>query len=436
MRSDHSTHIADDWYLVANRNNLTIKIVKYITLGENEAGLLVLDSRVDAERWLTLEVDPGGSLNVVYQDPRVRLEAPDRWVADSAGAVLPRCTMLELPNNKVYVSQQLQRGKVEQLVQVTHGNPTETELVISVPVATLEDQEWLDGELDDANLPDIGPAVEPNATAAEGSEWFEDPSEIDAATDTPDTEQVALKEAMDEVVLAPDVLNEMLSRLERDGELSVAPEELKVLQFRTGNAASESADEQLPDPDTHETPAHSISSEIIVREPDEQAEELPPTLQDISTVYHLDGSESASVRRPGFELVGNSQALQQESEEIDADRYPLEPTVSDDAVEEVEALVSETVIPGTGSSLDDAELDELDGSELRSNSEEQTQPALPDDAMVVPIVESVYARPGRAKSGRRMLAAVVIACALAAGAFVAVEHLGLTGLQDVSPFKN
>ena len=119
MQTDRSAHVADAWYLVANRNNLTIKILNTITIGEADSGLLVLDSRVDSERWFTLEVDPAGCLNVIYQDARCRMVCPDRWVMDSAGAVLPRCTLLALPNNQLYVSQQLQRGVVEP-VSYTH----------------------------------------------------------------------------------------------------------------------------------------------------------------------------------------------------------------------------------------------------------------------------------------------------------------------------
>ncbi len=334
-QTENSAHMAEDWYLVANRNNLTIKIVKYITLGEDEAGLLVLDSRVEAERWLTLEVDPVGCLNVVYQDPRCRLTCPDRWVADSAGAVLPRCTMLELPNNKVYVSQQLQRGAVEQSVIVSCHNPTELEVANHFQLPPVSEVLPVDDTLadePDADEPeDEQEEIEPPSPVLETFEVLEDtePAANDHSSGLPDN--------LKGVVMAPEVLDAMLRQLE-DAELSDAPISVD--------------DIVLAQP---EVPSSTATDEDI------------PLLQDVADVYSFSAQESAAQGVPphAFEVVSSS------------------------------------AIPNT--------------------------PVVEEPAPEPPAIESVYSRPGRNRSGKVFVLAVILIL-VAAGVVVQ-----LSGVIDGSP---
>ena len=79
-----------DWFLIANSDNLSIKIRGAITVGQDDNGVLVLNSPVEAQRWLTLTVDPAGHLVVTEQDPKCKLECPGKWLAHSVGATVPR----------------------------------------------------------------------------------------------------------------------------------------------------------------------------------------------------------------------------------------------------------------------------------------------------------------------------------------------------------
>ena len=352
-QTENSAHIADDWYLVANRNNLTIKIVKYITLGESEAGMLVLDSRVEAERWLTLEVDPVGCLNVVYQDPRCRLTCPDRWVADSAGAVLPRCTMLELPNNKVYVSQQLQRGAVEQQVIVTCHNPTELEVANHFQLPPVSEPEFLNDEdvndavVADEDVIDIGPDLRADVSVqAQAANASGEPAAL-ADTDP----------ALKDVVMTPEVLDAMLRELE--GEEG---EEREADQTQD--------DIVVPEVEAEVQPALRLDNDQI------------PLLQDIAEVYAFTESTEAtptSANKPhAFELVSQAGMAANQSD----------------------------------------------------------QPVAEPD--VRPAVESVYARPGRSRSGRQFAIALVVVLVIAVAGFVLINTNTATTLEatqaKASPF--
>ena len=260
VAENSDTLTSDAWYLVANKNNLTIKVLNSITLGENESGMLVLDSRVDAQRWVTLAVDPAGCLNVTYQHAGCRLTCPDQWVADSAGAVLARWTMLELPNNQIYVSQQLQRGAVEQRVLVEYSarpNPiaaaaANDQIIVDENAQELSSDyeevhhKKIVGELEEISalaenlVADIQPVIESlevEAEAAVNDAIVEDvvvaeafavenalevqaeiERPIDAEQATPAVEsdaQEGIPPVLKEVVKPPEVLDAMLRRLEQ-----------------------------------------------------------------------------------------------------------------------------------------------------------------------------------------------------------------------------
>ncbi|MEM9624322.1 MAG: hypothetical protein AAF993_21965, partial [Pseudomonadota bacterium] len=257
VQFERSEHVADDWYLVANRNTLTIKIRDTVTLGESEQGLLVLDSRVDSERWVTLEVDPKGCLNVIYQAAGYRLVCPERWIMDTAGAIVPRCTMLEMPHNHVYVSQQLQRGKVEQRVLISR---VDDKALCLPPVP-----EAPDGE---SNLPaneveshDTAPEI--LAAAAGTATPASEPADLDAKrraeaelqAQEESHAQEALEEALNEVVLTRDVLEEMLSALEAQDTVTDTPDKREVAGEEPGeekdndaNRAADSGQENISSP--------------------------------------------------------------------------------------------------------------------------------------------------------------------------------------------
>ena len=105
-----------DWYLVANRNDLSVKILGAITVGETTAGELVIDAAKPAERWITLTVDDDGGLVVSHQEAHCTLAAPGKWATRAAGLAVPKGTLFELPHNEIYVSGDLQRGAVAQQV--------------------------------------------------------------------------------------------------------------------------------------------------------------------------------------------------------------------------------------------------------------------------------------------------------------------------------
>lgn len=118
MHTPGTTNLHQPWYLIANRESLSVKIHENITVGEDAEGVLVLNSRVPDQRWLTLTVDPAGHLAVSTQADDYQLECPGKWVAHVAGANVPKGTVFELPHNQVYVSGNLQRGQAVQKVLV------------------------------------------------------------------------------------------------------------------------------------------------------------------------------------------------------------------------------------------------------------------------------------------------------------------------------
>ena len=119
MQETRAISHGEEWYLVANRDNLSVRIRHSVTVGEDEYGQLVFDDKISAARWITLQVSGAGELTVTHQDPRVRLTCHGQWVADNPGTVLPRGTLLELPHNEIYLSQHMRRGQPTQTVHVS-----------------------------------------------------------------------------------------------------------------------------------------------------------------------------------------------------------------------------------------------------------------------------------------------------------------------------
>jgi hypothetical protein len=120
MAQTHSTPLSSsDWFLVSNKDSLSIKIRGSITIGEDGPGLLILNGSQRDERWFTLTVDHAGHLEVTDLMSGIHLEAPGKWSTNSAGAILPAGTVIAMPNNELYVSQDLQRGRAALKVKVT-----------------------------------------------------------------------------------------------------------------------------------------------------------------------------------------------------------------------------------------------------------------------------------------------------------------------------
>ncbi len=143
------------WFLVANRDRLSIKINQSITFGESQDGVLAIESRIPQERWLTLSVDPGGFLNVTDLLSGCVLESPKNWSVSKPGAILPSGTVLALPNNELFISQDLQRGKMVQRVLVTWQ---EDVIVVEEAVPVLQNP------LAEPMLTDIvSPSAKPNS---------------------------------------------------------------------------------------------------------------------------------------------------------------------------------------------------------------------------------------------------------------------------------
>ena len=103
-----------EWFLVANKDKLSIKIKGQVTLGEDHRGLLTLESRKDAERWFTLSVDHQDALVISELGAHWEVESPGAWVSQQPGVVCIPGTLLSLPNNEVYISHNLLRGTVQQ----------------------------------------------------------------------------------------------------------------------------------------------------------------------------------------------------------------------------------------------------------------------------------------------------------------------------------
>ena len=118
VQKSRAVRQSDEWYLIANRDNLSVRIRDSVTVGEDEFGQLTFDDKDSAARWVTLQVSDGEHLTVVHQDPRVRMACPGQWIADNAGATLIRGTLLQLPHNEIYLSQHIRRGQPTQTVHV------------------------------------------------------------------------------------------------------------------------------------------------------------------------------------------------------------------------------------------------------------------------------------------------------------------------------
>ena len=155
-----------EWFLVANKDKLSIKIRGQVTLGEDDRGLLTLESRKDTERWFTLSVDNQDALVVSELGAAWEMESPGAWVSQQPGIVCIPGTLLSLPNNEVYISHNLLRGKVQQqlVVRPAQDQADNPEVDIVVPEPPLE----LDEELDDqTQLEKAQTRPETEATEAE-----------------------------------------------------------------------------------------------------------------------------------------------------------------------------------------------------------------------------------------------------------------------------
>ena len=131
-----------EWFLVANKDKLSIKIRGQVTLGEDDRGLLTLESKKDGERWFTLSVDPQDSLVLSELGAQWEVESPGAWVSQQPGVVCIPGTLLSLPNNEVYISHNLLRGKVQQHLVVRPAElpvVDEPDVDIVVPEAPTEE---------------------------------------------------------------------------------------------------------------------------------------------------------------------------------------------------------------------------------------------------------------------------------------------------------
>ena len=100
-----------EWYLLANPNDLSVKINGEITVGEGIADTLVLESRVASERWLTLRLDDAGRLVVADIAAGWQLENEGEWVRQLGGTVCEADTVIELPHNELYLSHSMVRNE-------------------------------------------------------------------------------------------------------------------------------------------------------------------------------------------------------------------------------------------------------------------------------------------------------------------------------------
>ena len=113
IKFDRSQTPHPDWYLVANQGQLSIRINGSIALGESDRGLLLLESRNAAERWLELSLDDQGQLLLEYPANTVRVEMTPGSAGIPGPVTLERGTLLSFPHNEIYIGNDLQRGKVE-----------------------------------------------------------------------------------------------------------------------------------------------------------------------------------------------------------------------------------------------------------------------------------------------------------------------------------
>ncbi len=168
----------DDWYLIANQDGLAIKLRGGVTLGEDQAGGLCLDARDQASRWLTLSVDQDHLL-VSEQGSGVQLAQEGAWSADASGLVLARGTVLEFPNNDVYISQSLHRGVVNMRVTVRC-------------------------DADAVGLPPAEPALPPPAPSAQRAPAERAPARV-AAASPPLSDDPSVEARDDDVMTVPGI---------------------------------------------------------------------------------------------------------------------------------------------------------------------------------------------------------------------------------------
>ena len=129
-----------DWYLVPNRNSLSVKIHRSLTVGEGALDTLVLESDEESERLLTFTRDDDGCLKITFiaEGWRLEIEGPAESRETEAGVLCPPGCVIELPHNEVYISHQLLKGSVEHRFVLRPAKPLEPpqlNVTVVVPAA-------------------------------------------------------------------------------------------------------------------------------------------------------------------------------------------------------------------------------------------------------------------------------------------------------------
>ena len=127
MRSINASKELGGLYLIANRNGITLKIIHSMTVGENQKGELVFDSKDPEERWVTLARDGADSLIATELHPRCTLQGSAGWTTEGVGTAIKRGTLIQTARNTLFVSGDLNKGRVENVIRLVYDPAVEIE---------------------------------------------------------------------------------------------------------------------------------------------------------------------------------------------------------------------------------------------------------------------------------------------------------------------
>ena len=140
VQTKSAVRVSERWYLVADWDEMAMQILQPVAIGENEAGLLVVDATASDERWLCLDVDASGGLSIRSLHPSWGIDSVPR---DTPLRVTPG-TVLTLPNHDLYLGVQAQRGRPVHRLTISRSAPAK---VLAMPNRSVE------AAADDAEIP-------------------------------------------------------------------------------------------------------------------------------------------------------------------------------------------------------------------------------------------------------------------------------------------
>lgn len=122
-----------DWFLISG--DLSVRLNRPVTLGVDANGIIQLNAKDAGVRWLTLGVAPSGDgIVIVWQDSAIELRS--NGTSLDPDTLFEPGTLIQLPNNDVYLGRSLLRGKSLRTIEVIRTRQRKVRTDASEPVKT------------------------------------------------------------------------------------------------------------------------------------------------------------------------------------------------------------------------------------------------------------------------------------------------------------